>query len=855
MAGFLSMAQERTCADPCRAMPRQIGGDAVAGRPITVRLPISLDGISWTGAMAARLFSVCPRWLILTLLMAAAVVPMSHAAPIEQAPALQYRSIVRNYGAEQGFSQTAVNALLQGQDGYLWIGTFGGLVRFDGNKFTTLRTTHGKAARQDERDSGGPSSDRIVALREDARGRIWIGTEDAGLSLYDHGRFQQLPICGGTCKVNSISPQAGKTLWVTTNVGLYRIATDSLRSALIRESTSRVYSEVAIGSDGHAYLSGSGKLGKVIGNNIASVPLPAEVTSVWQIQAAGTYIWVVTGEGIYQFDPVRNMWTPKFPGRDLRLLESRDGRLWVVTVTGELLREDSAGVLQPVGGVPAIYTNAIWRDRTGVLWMGSNSKGLWNMQSSRAMTLEKTDDLAALVGSGRAVIGDGSGGVWLGYGCGGVRHRLKDGAYETSWARAVKQHQCVTGLLRDADGTLWLGTVDAGLQRVTDGALETLPQSLSLSNVQIWMAGSGDYWVVSDGHTSNLRKTEAGKYILSPPVAALEGNTIRKMVMARKGGIWFVGDQGALRLEKNRIVERWTPTEGLSSRFARSLYEDDHGVLWIGTYGGGLNRIEDGRITHYDESNGLFDDTVSCILADKTGQMWLGGNRGISVLPAASQLGMTFETVPFAVSAGAVTFELNGGLQTSCYQDEKGYLWFSLVKGFAKVDPAKLVEVSALQPEVHIERVAAAGVKQDPRQPVVLGTSMQPLEIEYTAINLTSPDQLSFRYRISGADAQWTEAGQTRSLVIYDVPWGEHVFEVQARNRGGSWSPAATLKISRPVPWYRHQWLWPLIALLALLALIWRTRDRALSAAHDARLQRMSAQRLLDQKEESPDRL
>jgi ligand-binding sensor domain-containing protein len=767
---------------------------------------------------------------------------------VEQEPAPQYRNIVRNYGAEQGFSQTAVNALLQGQDGYLWIGTFGGLVRFDGNKFTTLRATHGKLA-QDPKNSGGPSSDRIVALREDARGRIWIGTEDAGLSLYDHGRFRQLPICGGTCKVNSISPQAGQTLWVTTNEGLLRIAIDSLHSVLIREPTARVYSAVAIGSDGHVYLSESGKLRKVVGDSITTVALPREVVVVWQMLAAGKYIWVVTDKGVYQFDPLRNTWTPKILEGGMRLLESRDGQPWVATITGELLRADSSGELLPVGGVPAIYTNAIWRDRTGVLWMGSNSKGLWSMQASKAMTLEKTDEYAALVGSGRAVIGDGSGGVWLGYGCGGIRHRLKDGAYETTWARAVKKNQCVTSLLQDTDGALWVGTVDAGLQRAADGALETLPQSLSLANVQIWRADSGDYWVASDGHTFNLRKTEAGKYVLSPPIAALEGSTVRKMTMARKGGVWFVGDRGALRLDKGRVVERWTPAEGLSSRFARSLYEDDQGVLWIGTYGSGLNRIENGRVTHYDESNGLFDDTVSCILADRTGQMWLGGNRGISVLPKASQEGLGFETVPFAVSAGAVTFELNGGLQSSCYQDEKGYLWFSLVKGFAKVDPARLVEISALQPEVHIERVASAGVKYDPQETVVLDASVQPLEIGYTAINLTNPDQLSFRYRISGADAQWTQTGNTRNLVINDVPWGEHAFEVQARNRGGSWSPAATLKISRPVPWYRHQWLWPLIALLALLALIWRTRDRALSAAHDERLHRMSAQKLLDQGE------
>ena len=820
-----------------------------------MRFPGSLDSARWVGATIARRFSV---WLeSLLIFMLVACMPVALASPAEQAPSLQYQKIIRNYGPADGLSQSSVNELLQGQDGYLWIGTFGGLVRFDGNKFTTLRATHGKSARRNPSDSGGPGSDRIVALREDARGRIWIGTEDGGVSLYDHGRFLQLPVCGGTCRVHMLTMQVDQNLWAITTAGLFRIDTDSLRAVRIRDSIPGRYTNITV-ANGHVYLSGgTGKsLAVVAGDSIVPVPLPQGVTSTFEIVAAGNYIWVLTNQGLYRFDPLSNSWLLKIAESkwDASLLESSDGLPWMATVTGKLLRGDPSGELKSFDIPPAMFVNAIWRDHAGVLWIGSRDKGLWSIQTSKAMLQESPGDIAVHGRGGRAVIGDGAGGVWLGYGCGGVRHRLKDGSFESSRARAVRESECVVSLLQDPDGSVWVGTVDAGLQRIVGGSLEKIPQSLGLSNLEMWQADDDEYWLAAENHTFNVRRTDAGEFVLSPPVAALEGLTIRKMAMARKGGIWFVGDQGAMRLDKGRVVERWTPAQGLSSRFARSLYEDSRGVLWIGTYGSGLNRIENGRITHYDESNGLFDDTVSCILADRTGQMWLAGNRGISVLPTASQLGLKFETVPFAVSTGSVSFEFNGGTQSSCYQDEEGYLWFALVSGFTKLDPARLAEISALQPEAHIERVVTAGVKHNPGETLVLGTSMQPLEIGYTAINLTSPDQLSFRYRISGGDAQWTQAGATRDIVIHDVPWGNHVFEVQARNRGGAWSPAATLKISRPVPWYRHQWLWPLIALLALLALIWRTRDPALSVAHDERLRRMSARKLLDQKEPS-DRL
>lgn len=852
MVNFLFMTLERICTDRCRLMPRQIDDGAV-GWPRIMRLLVGLGGMSWVGVTIAPLFSVWRRKssLLLILLMLATGVPVTQAEQTEQMPALEYRHIVRNYGPEDGFTQSAVNALLQGKDGYLWIGTFGGLVRFDGSKFTMMRAQHGKSASPAQNDAGGPSSNRILALREDAQGRIWIGTEDAGLSLYDRGRFRQLPICGGSCKVYSLSPQVGQTLWAATDAGLFRIATDSLRANAARSRLPEHYRSVAIAKDGGVYVGGSGKgLGKVIGEDIYSVTSPRGVTATLHVVTVGDYLWIITNKGFYRFDPARETWRLEAIEPVLRMLESSDGRLWISTLSGRIMRADRAGELQLVGGIPAMYANAIWLDRSGVLWIGSNNQGLWSLETSKAMTLGTT--LGAYPGSGRAVVDDGAGGVWLGYGCGGVHHRLKNGTYEISQAHAATKNLCVTSLLRDADGVLWIGTINDGLQRLTDDGLETLPQSTNLSNLQIWQADDGQHWLASEGHTFKLHRTEAGKYALSPPVAVLEGLTIRKMVTARKGGIWFVGDQGVVRLEKNRIVERWTPAEGLSSRFARSLYEDSQGVLWIGTYGGGLNRIENGRIARYDESNGLFEDTVSCILADKTGQMWLGGNRGISVLPLASQKGVTFETLPFAVSASQVSFEMNGGMQSACADDAGGQLWFSLVGGFAVIDPKRLVEISAQQPEVHIERVISEKGQYSQGKGVVLDNAIRFLQIDYTAINLNNPDQLSFRYRISGADAQWAQAGQTRSLVLYDVPWGERVFEVQARNRGGSWSSSAMLKISRPVPWYRRRWLWPLIALVALLALIWRTRDPAPSVDHDERLRRMSAQKPSDQ-EHPPD--
>lgn len=778
--------------------------------------------------------------VLLGLLLALAAFGVE-CAPVVEASADASPDLIRNYGPADGFSQNAVNVIVQGRDGYLWLGTFGGLVRFDGDKFTTLRARRDNLQPQDPSQDGGLGSDRIVALREDSRGRLWIGTEDGGLSLYHRGKFQQLPMCGGTCGVRTLSPQVGNTLWAATTVGVFRVSTDTLQTVAVAATLGGPFSEVAVGSDGAAYLSGDlVGLMKVVGDTLVPVPLPQGVKATWQMRAAGKYLWLRTNLGLYRFDPASQAWSMGLSDPGARPLPSPDGQLWTVTTSGVLLHADAAGVLRPIPGLPTMYVMAVWRDRAGVMWVGSGDMGLWSIEQNRAKLVEYGQHgTTAYAKGGRAVVDDGAGGTWLGYACGGIRHRHADGSYEVLSADVADSAQCISSLLRDHQGDLWVAGVSNGARRISGGEVEPVFGSELLAGLQLWQAADGARWLAAEGSTYRLQKGADGRFELSPPIPALEGMTIRKLIAARKGGVWLAGNHGVVRLQNDRIVERWTPAQGLSSRFARAVYEDAKGVLWVGTYGGGLNRIENGRVQHYDERNGLFDDTVSCILVDRSGQMWLGGNRGISVLPAASQLGLKLESVPFAVSSGSVSFELNGGNQSACHQDPRGHLWFALVKGFAEIDPARLVEISSLQPQVHIERVSSNGRRFDPLKTVVLDASSQLLEIRYTGINLTRPQELSFRYRISGSDA-WTDAGTTRSVIFQDVPWGDQVFEVQARNRGGSWSPVASLRISRPMPWYQRQWLWPLLALLALLAVMWRTRELSDPGKHQERLKRIA---------------
>jgi hypothetical protein len=245
----------------------------------------------------------------------------------------------------------------------------------------------------------------------------------------------------------------------------------------------------------------------------------------------------------------------------------------------------------------------------------------------------------------------------------------------------------------------------------------------------------------------------------------------------------------------------------------------------MGTYGGGLARVRYGSLRNFDEGNGLLDNTVSCILPDAFGRLWLGGNKGISVVPNPSQI-ETFHSIPIAVNQGSESVEMNGGTQSACGQDQSGRLWFALVEGFAFIDLRAFSRLEVPKPRVHIERVVRSGQRLDPTRPVTIEAGGNVLEIGYTGINLDSPNTLSFRYRLAGENAVWVNAGQARDIIYQELPWGNQTFEVQARNLGGPWSDSAKLSISRPVPWYQYRWLWPLLTLLGVLAVLAGTRNR-----------------------------
>lgn len=736
-----------------------------------------------------------------------------------------YRVGVHVFTGDDGLPQSGVNSVVQTDDGYLWIGTFGGLARFDGLTFKIFRGRPSLDTPDWESEpQAGPASDRILALYEDDRKRLWIGTQDAGLSVYRQGEFRRLSVCGGICQINDILQTSDRSLWVASTAGLLNLDPEHQRETWI-DSERGGHMRLARDEQGRIYAGGSDGFFVVSDRRLRRIPLPAGDGWVRVLKSNGNDLVVGTDRALYRYDPNNGQWRSLDVASPAAAVKDADGRWWVSTASGQLVQENGTGKWREIPELFGMGITSLARDDEGNLWIGSGSKGLLRVRKPLFGLIPMPSKGINM--AGRAVIADGRGGLWLGSTCGGLRHWWRDGTMLQQLVQEEAGSECVSSLSLDHEDTLWVGTSEGRLVRIAEGKPKPVGARLTEGSLNVWRQGDGGL-LVSAGHAMFEFKVDGEGHVTEQRrIGALQGMSVNNIVPAAKGGSWFVGDRGVWRMVDNRVVERWTPREGLSSRFARALYEDrEAGTLWVGTYGGGLNRIRNGQVHHYDSRNGLFDDTVSCILPDDRGRLWLGGNRGVTLLPAPREAAAMIESIGYAAGDGLIPAEINGGHSTSCHRDTQGRLWFSMVEGFAVVDPKDFPDAQPAPLRTRIEEVAVAGRMQKiAGAQLTLEPFARNLEIHYTAINLSRPRETYFRFRLLGFDRDWVDAGQNRSILYASVPWGEHVFEVQARTLGGPWpTVSASLRILNLQPWYLRPWILILVTSLGLLILIGGTQ-------------------------------
>ena len=780
-------------------------------------------------------------------------------------PFLSYSWTVNN-----GLPQTSVNAILQNAEGYLWLGTYGGLVRFDGVQFKVLSKV----------SIGELQTYRVLSLLEGKDSSLWIGTEASGLLLFKKGLFTPIQFEGGRDfegPVGTLSMDSTGTIWVgMQRGGLFRVVNDGkggytllhtpLQPQFSRPGVTCLWSDV----DGSLWIGGTGALAhlqgaavttytlSVIDSSVNVVAMSRDIADVVWCTTSDRRIFRIVGEAAerypeewlhdsYAFDEVVDRTRPeRFLASITGLLRYHQGRFY------------SMGTPQWNNGW-TLRTNFI--DRENNIWFGSNTEGL--MRFRRA-----TFTMHSVLGPVQNItsLSRGAGGViWVGLNCGGVGVLNVNGTPMRHPVSDLMEEHCVWSVLEDRRGMLWIGTWGSGVfeldprrpgatvrlhSRTTGFPADVVVATLESADGAIWF-GTID---------AGLIRYSAGSVRAWTTAHGLPGNEVRALYEEAPGRLW-IGTNRGLALLQNDSVMTFGNGTGMPAAAVRVITKDSAGTLWIGTYGSGIVGSDGERFVPITSNKGLYDNVVSHIVQDRNGFLWMGCNRGIWKSPVA-ELRAVFDgrlsrvtSIFYGLDDGLETLETNGGFLPSNLRTEDGDVWIPTTHGVARVHLAE-IRANVLPPPVHIERITLDGIETDHSRPIDVHYDVQEVAIQYAALSFVAPQKIQFRYRLAGFNRDWVQAGDRRAAYFSHVTPGTYKFQVVAANNDGIWNEdGAEVTITFDAPYWETWWfrLLIVVALMSMGMLVVSSRLRSIRVQKEH--QEDTSRQLIESQEEERQRI
>jgi signal transduction histidine kinase/ligand-binding sensor domain-containing protein len=759
------------------------------------------------------------------------------------APAVYGQHSFTQWTSDLGLPQNSVRGIVQTPDGFLWVATLNGLARFDGMQFDIF----------DKSNAPGMSSSRISTMRSGKDGDLWMIGDDSNVMRLHQGTFITLGESRGVhpYSVGAITGDSQDNVWILQGDRVTRWDPQKLRFELETFSSDALHF-APLWWKGTGFWALSGKQLIVFANGrLIHLLLPATLspTMIADVASDGTgEVWVRTKDKqIGQLTQVP--FTLLAASSPEALPDSQDFGL-TTRITG---REFDRILHFTFRGVDrSIRYNVLIHDNEGNLWVGSEGEGLFRMQRQSIEVISADNGLAT--DNVYSVLRSKSGDMWVGSWPAGLT-RIRDRKVIQIFKSKDGLRGLVTALAEDRHGVLWIGT-HGGLQILKDERL----QSPEPSETQGWPVAQAIH-ESPDG--SMMVGTARGLFILDGTrishitrADGLATDDVRAIITDRTGDTWIGGYGGLTRSHKGALT-RWTEGDGLPSNNIRSIMQDSAGDIWVGTYDGGIGWLRNGHWLNFNKSNGLFDNGAFQILEDSKRRFWISSNRGIyrvardQIASVADGRETYVNPVAFGRRDGMLNVECNGGYWPAGAEDEQGNMWFPTQMGVAVVDPDSVQAVEQ-PPRVIIEAASVDHKVQIAPDRIVMYPDQTNLEITYTALSYTKPEQMTFRYQLEGIDDSWEHVGTRRTAYFKRLPPGNYIFRINARNSDGIRSVKDTLLEVVVIPaFYRRWWFITLVAVCGLLiiCLAWAVRVRQLQQAQ-IRQQRFSLELIASQEKE-----
>ena len=726
----------------------------------------------------------------------------------------------RVWHVENGLPEESVQAFAQTPDHFLWIGTTGGLVRFDGAQFVVFDRANTPALRENS----------VFCLLAASDGTLWIGTEGGGVVSYRNHTFRRWEEADGLTNgyIRALLEDDKGRIWMGADDGLFRwkggrIERVDKRDGVPSSSIHSIYEDRQgrVWAGGYHFLRFDKDRGREfrlpggVDDNVKSI-----------LQTRDGTMWVGTVSGLQREISGPNAPVPVFKRvKEIHstvrtLLEEAGDTLWIGTI-GEGVMRYRNGRFSRLAASLSLPSNTILSIFLGIghdLWIGTQA-GLVQLNKTAATTVALPDFAGADFGT---IWSDRDGALWV---SSAHLFRIMGRRVERQRLSGSLANVRIRNVFRDRSGTLWFGTEGKGAFRWVNGvprqATKVQPYIRAFAD-----DGAGGVWIGTDGGYCDWRTT--GTRCFDPHAS------VRALHVDRRGDVWIATEGGLIRL-RNGGKTFDSPIDRLRGEKIWAIHEDPKGALWFGARHSGLFRWKPGQLSSYTTAQGLADNSVYQILEDRHGTLWLSGPNGISSVARrdlehiASDPSWRPAVRLYGASEGLENIEMYGGVQPAGCISANGEVWFPSTAGAIRIDAGPEEPVAA--PPAVIYGVTADGRRVGSEGQVELPPGRGKLEIQYGAIQFRSQERVHFRYRLEGFESSWTETG-ARTASYTNVPSGQYRFHLVAFDIA---QPRATSEVSVSFNWhprfYRAWWFY-FLCVTCLGCAVWSVYRARMRQAH-----------------------
>ncbi|MDZ7805693.1 MAG: two-component regulator propeller domain-containing protein [Gracilimonas sp.] len=712
----------------------------------------------------------------------------------------------RAFSIEQGLSESVVYDIAQDDDGYIWLATGFGLNRYNGINF------------QNYFEEQGLNSSRLRSLLKDDQGRIWIGSEEGvnfvkDDSIYTDPDYNALR----NSTVISIYQDMLGDLWFGTDGNGVWHYSDGIQIAQYTTSNglgdNRVRA-ITESEDGTLWFATRDGLTVLENGNFRTYGteqgLPANRIRDVKIDQNGI-VWIGTRGGLVKYD-----------GEEFETFDIQDGlinnliRSISITEKGELWIGTEGGISHFDGenfknfdGESGISNEIIYSsliDNEENVWFGTFGGGvnffIGDYFANYDTELGLTNNLVT------SFTEDENGRIWIATYGGGITI-YEDGILTPyQWNSSLPDNQVYT-LFNDSKGDIWIGMRE-GLAKVSNGDLKVFKdEEFPFRKVRnVMEASDGSFWIST--YDDGIVHYQNGEFKQISAEDGIISNRVLDSVEGDDGSIWIATYGGVTRYLEGEF-QSFSIQEGLPNNAVMNLMRDDDGTIWAATFGG-IAWFDGLKFQSITVEDGLPDDVSYFIHKNSDGFYWIGSTAGVirfdnDAYFSSNDRNRSLSFKILNKELGLITNELNLG---AVFEDSGGALWFGTVEGLSRFDPDRY-SASQVPPKVHIIGVNASGRDYQPDREFELSHRENYVEISYTGINFSAPNQILYEYRLRGIDPEWQRT-TSRSVKYPSLPPGEYTFKVHGRNINGAWSPEVEeLKFSISAPFWMQWWFWILI--------------------------------------------